>query len=340
MTQTLTQFLAENSSDTQLNELFIQALAPSFIQIRNALETSKTGYAGTQNSSGESQLKLDVVSNDILVANLRKTKIEHVAELTGTGERRVFDSLVHSLASEELESTVEVNKNGAFGVAFDPLDGSSLVDANFAIGTIFGIYPTGTNPENFSFIGQTGRAQVASGIVVYGPKTTLLLALPQKGVFNFELEKIAIESSIGESRPSEFVLQSGPLTINPDAKYFAPGNARAAKSRSEYLEVINDWITRGLTLRYSGGMVPDVAHIFAKGSGIFAYPGYSDAPNGKLRMLFECNPISLLIETAGGASTDGKNLILDIPVTELHQRTPIFCGSKSEVLAICSKLAL
>ncbi len=322
--KTLSALCSDLGIESQLHALFTSALIPSFIQIRNALEHTTSGFAGSTNASGESQLALDVLCNDIMVENLKKAQV-----VTSDGGAKM---LTHSLSSEELESTIEINMHGSFGVAFDPLDGSSLVDANFAIGTIFGVYPTGQNPEQFSFIGQTGRAQVASGVVVYGPKTTLLLALPHTGVFCFVLEK--------NGATTEFVLQSGPLTILPDAKYFAPGNARAAKSRKEYLEVINDWILRGLTLRYSGGMVPDVAHIFAKGSGVFAYPGYADAPNGKLRILFECNPISLLIEAAGGASTDGKTPILDIPVTELHQRTPIFCGSKSEVQAVGSKLAL
>lgn len=314
--KTIRTLCADLGIESQLSSLIIDSLIPSFVQIRNALESSKTGYAGTQNASGESQLALDVISNDILVENLKKVP-----------------ALAHSLASEELEASVEVDKNGRFALAFDPLDGSSLVDANFAIGTIFGVYPTGQNPENFSFIGQTGRAQVVSGMVVYGPKTTLLMAFPSHGVFSFVLES---NRTTGEC---DCVLQAGPLAIAPDATYFAPGNARAAQSRRDYLEVINDWILRGLTLRYSGGMVPDVSHIFAKGSGIFAYPGYHAAPQGKLRILFECNPISLLIETAGGVASDGFTPILDIPVREFHQRTPIFCGSKNEVVAICSKLA-
>lgn len=308
--KTLSTFLDSLQLSSELNTLIAGVLAPSFVQIRRIIETSQGGYSETQNASGESQLKLDVATNNILVDALKASP------------------LVHSLASEELDDAVACNSQGAFALAFDPLDGSSLVDANLAVGTIFGIYPTGANPQAFSFIGQKGRSQVAAGVVIYGPKTTMLLAIPGHGVHFFELNG------------GDFVYVRGPVTIASESKYFAPGNARAAKDRPVYLEVINEWINRGLTLRYSGGMVPDVGHIFVKGSGVFAYPGYSDAPQGKLRILFECNPISLLIETAGGVSSDGHQPILDKSVKELHERTPIFCGSAAEVQKVADTLKL
>ncbi len=308
----LSTFLNSLKIDSRSSLLLNNVLAPAFIKIRSTIESSKGGFSDTQNSSGEKQLKLDVATNNVLVDFLEKSQ------------------LVHSLASEELDEVLKCNERGDFAVAFDPLDGSSLVDANMAVGTIFGVYSTGNNPENFTFIGQKGRNQVLSGIVVYGPKTTMLLAFPGHGVHLFEL--------VLNNSSAEFVHVNGPISIAQDAKYFAPGNARACADRPEYLEVINDWINRGLTLRYSGGMVPDIAHIFVKGSGVLTYPSYSAAPNGKLRLLFECNPISLLIEEAGGVSADGNIAVLDLKINEIHQRTPIFCGSKNAVNEVCNKL--
>lgn len=304
MSQSLTEFLKEKNVDLSLSELLHNVLAPCFIKIRQEIETSKGGFAGTNNASGESQLTLDIAANSIMVNALTASP------------------LVYSLASEELETIIKASEKGKFSVAFDPLDGSSLVDANLAVGTIFGVYPHG------EFIGQRGRDQLATGIAVYGPKTLMLIAVSgDSGVHLFEWSK------------NEWIHISGPILIAPDAKYFAPGNVRAAKDKHLYLQLINDWISRGLTLRYSGGMVPDIAHIFIKGSGIFSYPGYSEAPLGKLRLLFECNPISFLIEAAGGNSLNGLLPILNLEIQELHQRTPIFCGSKNEVDAATRILA-
>jgi fructose-1,6-bisphosphatase len=112
---------------------------------------------------------------------------------------------------------------------------------------------------------------------------------------------------------------------------FAPGNLRACSERKEYMDLMNFWCMEKYTLRYSGGMVPDINQILLKGKGIFSYPGYSEAPNGKLRLLFECAPMSYLMEQAGGAGSDGKIRILEKKVENIDQRTPIFIGSKAEV---------
>ena len=128
----------------------------------------------------------------------------------------------------------------------------------------------------------------------------------------------------------EFVLNGEDLEVE-EGKMFAPGNLRACKSNEKYMELVNYWIKEQYTLRYSGGMVPDINQIILKGKGIFAYPGYDEAPEGKLRLLYECAPVALLMEEAGGAASDGKGRILDKELKEIAQRSPIFVGSKEEV---------
>ncbi|MFA6521401.1 MAG: class 1 fructose-bisphosphatase [Candidatus Gracilibacteria bacterium] len=292
----LKDFLKKQGCEKNLAELLGVAIPNSVKLIRESISKQGGELAGSQNASGEKQLALDVQSNQIVVDELQKS------------------GLTESMASEELEGLVEGKKGAPFTVVFDPLDGSSLVDVNFAVGSIFGIYPAG------NLIGRTGEDQLAACFAVYGPHTTLVITF-KKGTHEFRLN----------NKDGEFYLTKENLKIAPESKYFAPGNLRAAAENEKYLKLTNDYIKRGLTLRYSGGMVPDINHILLKGSGIFTYPGYSKAPNGKLRLLFECNPMSFIAEQAGGQSTDGHVRILDKKITELHQRTPIFIGSQTEV---------
>lgn len=279
----------------------LESLKDSVIQIASAVKTVGVDKAGTQNVFGEEQLAIDVVSSHIVEENLRKN---------------VFVGLI---ASEELPDEVKIGE-GEYAVCFDPLDGSSLIDVNLAVGSIFGIYKTGT------FIGVSGEEQVAAMAAVYGPRTTIILTV-KKGVVEFIL-----------NGDGEFVIYKTDIKVG-EGKMFAPGNLRACKSRKEYLDLVNYWCNEQYTLRYSGGMVPDINQILLKGKGIFAYPGFDDEPNGKLRLLFECAPFSLIMEQAGGESSDGNGRVLEKVVNSLDQRTPIFIGSKAEVLR-CKKFLL
>ncbi len=277
------------------------------INLLNLAEArSKGEKAGTINASGETQLALDVQANNIAVEELKKSK------------------LVWWIGSEELEDPEQIgDENYPFTVMFDPLDGSSLVDVNFAVGSIFGVYEWPQDKAQRWETMQTPRTgdeQVAACYAVYGPHTTLVMTV-KKGTHEFRL-----------AEDGKFYLTKENLNVAPKAKHFAPGNLRAAAESEGYLRWVNDCIKNGLTLRYSGGMVPDVNHILIKGDGIFAYPGYTKAPAGKLRLLFECNPMALLMEQAGGAATDGKERILSKLVTELHQRTPILLGSREAMI--------
>lgn len=302
MTISLRKFLETVNADKGVVRLFTDVIAPAIIEIRHKIECGDLCHCGTENVYGEKQLALDVCSNQIVLDHLKKSGLVNIA------------------ASEELESEVEFKKaskgeKDLFTVVFDPLDGSSLVDVNFAVGSIFGVYPAG------SPIGRTGDDQLAACFAVYGPRTTLVLTFGKgKGTHEFRLN----------SAKSEFYLSKENLKILPQAKYFASGNLRAAAERDDYLKKVNEYIKKGMTLRYSGGMVPDINHILIKGNGVFSYPSYSATPEGKLRLLFECNPMALLVEQAGGGAIDeGGARILSKKITCLHTRTPIFIGSKN-----------
>lgn len=288
----LEEYLSQASLDQGLVDTLL-ALSDSVLEISDAILESDDEKAGTENTSGEDQLKLDVISNDIVK--------EVLIDVDAVG----------LVASEEMEDEENIGE-GEYAVIHDPLDGSSLLDVNLAVGSIFGVYKTKT------FIGVTGREQKAAMLGVYGPRTAIFLTVGN-GTHYFVLN--------GEG---DFVLHRENVQVS-EGKMFAPGNLRAAKSRSDYAELVNYWMMEQYTLRYSGGMVPDVGQILLKGKGIFSYPGYEDAPNGKLRLLYECAPMAFLMEEAGGAASNGKIPILDVEATELAQRTPIFIGSKDEV---------
>lgn len=299
----LRQFLEKSDCEVNLQKLLGEVIPEAVRRIRTAISSQKGELAGSENVYGEKQLALDVQSNQIVLDGLKAS------------------GLVSLAASEELDKAVSLQATSykpqaSFTVVFDPLDGSSLVDVNFAVGSIFGVYPSG------NLIGKTGDEQLAACYAVYGPHTTFVLTV-KKGTHEFKL-----------APDGNFYLAKENLCISEESKYFAPGNLRAAAEREDYLKLVNEWIKKGLTLRYSGGMVPDINHILLKGSGVFTYPGYSKTPQGKLRLLFECNPFALLVEQAGGAATDGKGRILGKKIEELHQRTPIFIGSKKVVESI------
>jgi fructose-1,6-bisphosphatase I len=263
--------------------------------ISYAIQTTETGLSGNTNQFGEEQMKLDVLSDDIIR--------EFLCE----------NQKVCCYASEEQIEIVELAPDGEFTVAFDPLDGSSLVDANFAIGSIFGIY------EGKDILGKTPREQVAVLYVLYGPRT-LLIYSTGNGVHEFILNDVG-----------EFILLREFLGIGDDAKNYSPGNLRAVNDNEPYRQVMNEWLDEEKTLRYSGCMVADIHHILSKGQGIFLNVGGSKYPEGKLRLLFECGPFSYLIEQAGGVSSNGKDAVLDTKITGIDQRTPIIIGSKNEV---------
>jgi fructose-1,6-bisphosphatase I len=273
-----------------------------------------TGAVGTENVQGEAQQKLDVYANDKF-----KAALEARDQVCG-------------VASEEEDETVafnkELNKNAKYVVLMDPLDGSSNIDVNVSVGTIFSIYqrvsPIGTPPTEEDFF-QSGDKQVAAGYIIYG-SSTMLVYTTGKGVHGF-----TYDPSLGV-----FCLSHENMMIPEDGLIYSinEGNyirfPTGVKKYIKYCQEHEPKEGRPYTSRYIGSLVADFHRNLLKG-GIYLYPSTLSHPNGKLRLLYECNPMAFLIEQAGGIASDGVNRILDIKPTELHQRVPFFVGSKNMV---------
>ena len=299
----LNNHLFESGISDELRHL-INDIARAGKYIHNAIRTTDLGLAGSSNSFGEDQLKLDVLSNKIVKEELCESR------------------LVCCYASEEESDQLqELVPDAPFTVVFDPLDGSSLVDANLAIGSIFGIYRS-----KGGLMGKKPRDQVAALYLVYGPRTILVYSIG-KGVHAFYLNEVG-----------EFTLLQKNLMIRDEVKTYAPGNLRAVANTPAYRKMMNLWLDEGLTLRYSGGMVPDIHHMLIKGAGIFTNIGGSKYPKGKLRLLYECGPFAYIVEQAGGASSDGEKSVLDVEIEDLDQRTPLIIGAKKEVKRVAEVL--
>ena len=272
------------------------------------------GDADAVNVQGEDQQKLDVFANDILITCLQTS-----GECAGIG-------------SEEMESIVafesQESKEAKYIVLFDPLDGSSNIDVNVSIGTIFSIYRRQSTEEKCTvedFL-QPGTKQIASGYVVYGSSTMLVYTTGQ-GVNGFTLDP-----SIGE-----FCLSHQNIKTTENGKFYSLNQgyyqhfSEGLKQYILHIQEVDVETNRPYSLRYIGSMVADFHRNLIKG-GVFIYPASYKSPNGKLRLQYECNPLAMIVEQAGGKASDGNgNRILEIQPTELHQRTPVIIGSKSMV---------
>lgn len=269
------------------------------------------GNYGSVNVQGEEVKKLDVRANE-----------EFINALKRGGE-------CAAVISEEDEETNHINTRGAYIVAMDPLDGSSNIDVNVSIGTIFSIYrrlsPVGSEVTMEDCL-QPGVNQVAAGYILYG-SSTMLVYTTGKGVNGFTLDL-----SIGEfclSNPNVMTPEVGNLYSINEGNYqkFPEG----VKNYIKYCQEDVKADKRPYSTRYIGSFVADFHRNLMKG-GIYIYPGTDKDPNGKLRLIYECNPMAFLVEQAGGRATDGHTRIMELTPEKLHQRTPVFIGSKTMVL--------
>ncbi|WP_228852741.1 class 1 fructose-bisphosphatase [Aegicerativicinus sediminis] len=319
--QTLGEFIIENQaafaySSGELSKLINSIrLAAKVVnhEVNKAGLVDILGNAGNKNESGENQQKLDVYANDMFINTLSNRNI------------------VCGIASEEEESFISINSQdenhqNKYVVLIDPLDGSSNIDVNVSVGTIFSVYrrvtPIGTPVTIEDFL-QPGKNQVAAGYVVYGT-STMLVYTTGAGVNGFTLNP-----AIGTfylSHPNMSYPKNGRIYSVNEGNYihFPQG----VKKYIKYCQ--QEEGDRPYTSRYIGSMVSDFHRNMLKG-GIFMYPKSSKAEEGKLRLLYECNPMAFLAEQANGKASDGFNRILDIRPRELHQRVPFFCGSKNMV---------
>jgi fructose-1,6-bisphosphatase I len=282
------------------------------VEVNKAGLVDILGDHGSVNVQGEDVKKLDIFANNQFMKVL-----QHGISCAG-------------IASEELDDIVvfddEISNNAKYVVMFDPLDGSGNIDVNISIGTIFSVYRRVSErgkPCTLADFLQTGRNQVAAGYMVYGSSTMMVYAT-RRGVNGFTLDP-----SIGE-----FCLSHPDIKCPPSGNIYSVNHGnffRYEKGVQEYINACQkkDKSNGGpYTQRYIGSMVADVHRSLIKG-GIFMYPGTIDRPNGKLRLAYECNPFAFIMEVAGGRATDGKIPIIDVQPTELHQRVPMFIGSKN-----------
>ncbi len=292
------------------------------VEVNKAGWVDILGDAGSINVQGEDVKKLDVYANDQFTGVL-----QHGISCAGIGSEELDDYLAFDDA---------VSRNSKYVCMFDPLDGSGNIDVNVSIGTIFGIYrrvsKQGTIATREDFL-QKGTQQVAAGYIVYGSSTMLVYAT-RRGVNGFTLDP-----SIGEftlSHPDIKCPSSGKIYSVNHGNFF-----QYNKGVQHYITICQkkDKTSGGpYTQRYIGSMVSDVHRNLIKG-GIFMYPGTTDKPKGKLRLMYECNPFAFIVEVAGGKATDGTQRILDIQPTDLHQRTPMFIGSSTMMGELENSLA-
>jgi len=319
--KTLGQFIIEKQADFsyakgELSRLLRDIGIASKIvnrEVNKAGLVDILGDAGTTNVQGEDQKKLDMYANE-----------QFIAALTSGGECCI---VVTEEEDEFVPIISPVSLNAKYIVCIDPLDGSSNIDVNVAVGTIFSIYRRKSTDGNATItdILQKGTDQVAAGYVIYG-SSTMLVYTTGNGVNGFTLDP-----SIGEfclSHPNMRIPEDGIIYSINEGNYvhFPEG----VKKYIKYAQVEDLETRRPYTSRYIGSMVADIHRNLIKG-GIYMYPTTAASPNGKLRLLYECNPMALIIEQAGGVASDGLNRILDIEPTALHERTSIFIGSPKMV---------
>ncbi|BBN06631.1 sedoheptulose-bisphosphatase [Marchantia polymorpha subsp. ruderalis] len=293
----LEEFLFKNTKNINLRQLML-SMGLAIKKISFKVRTASCGATACVNTFGDEQLAVDMLANKVL-----------------------FEALLHShvckyACSEEEPNLVDMGgpTEGGFSVAFDPLDGSSIVDTNFTVGTIFGVWP------GDKLTGVTGREQVAAAMGIYGPRTTYVLCLAEvPGTHEFLLMDDGTWQHVKET------------TTIGEGKLFSPGNLRATYDNPEYEKLINYYVSEKYTLRYTGGMVPDVNQIIVKEKGIFTNV-ISPTTKAKLRLLFEVAPLGLLVEKAGGYSSDGKISVLDKVVVNTDDRTQVAYGSRNEII--------
>lgn len=309
MTATLAQWLAAQPVDPKLASV-VATMAAASAEIAAVLRLApiagQTGLAGHTNVQGEAQKALDVISNDIVLNHIRR------------------NPQISILVSEELDEAVHIENQGGFMVATDPLDGSSNLDVNVTVGTIFSILDASKG------LLQQGSAQLAAGYAAYGPATSLVLTfgtstsvftLDGSGTFVMTQERVAVTPASGE------------YAINTARERFWDAATRGYVAENVAGET--GAAGKRYNMRWVGSMVADIHRILMRG-GIFMYPLDSETVNkgGRLRLLYEANPMALLVEAAGGKSTTGRERILDMVPTGIHQRVPVILGSADEVARV------
>lgn len=319
---TLGEYLIENQKDFPYAKGELSALLSAIRlagkvvnqQINKAGLAEILGKAGKENVQGEVQAKLDIMANDTFVNTLRNRGV------------------VCGLASEEMEDFMvfddDIHKKAKYVVLMDPLDGSSNIDVNIAVGTIFSIYRRVSEegaPAAIEDFLQPGTAQVAAGYIIYGT-STILVFTTGKGVHGFTFDP-GIGSFFLSHPDIRFPAKGRTYSVNEGNYVHFPDGI---KKYIKWVQEIDEGQGRPFTSRYTGSLVADFHRNMLLG-GIFLYPQGTKAPQGKLRLLYECNPIAFLTEQAGGKAIDGHRRIMELRPRELHERVPFICGNREMV---------
>lgn len=319
----LNQVLAEQNTPadlTALIETIMVACKDINYRLGQGALAGILGVAGNENVQGEEQKMLDVISNDLLKDIL------------------VDSGLCRGVASEEEDYTVAGCDEGKYLVSYDPLDGSSNIDVNLSVGTIFSVLEAadGAKGDDTATFLQNGRKQVAAGYVLYGPSAILVLTTGN-GV-----QMYTLDTNIGE-----FVLTRDDVQIPEDTKEFAINMSVQRFWEPEMKQYIDDCLAgeegplgKRYNMRWVASMVAEVHRILTRG-GIFMYPYDNREPGkpGKLRLMYEGNPMSFIVEQAGGLSTTAREHIMDVQPEDIHQRVPVVLGSKNEVQLVMDRHA-
>jgi fructose-1,6-bisphosphatase I len=322
MAQLLTDYLNTQPSPPALSTLILSVAdrcAQISAEVRRAALLGILGEAGSGNVQGETQKKLDVIANDMLL-------------------QAGIEGGVFSVASEEMDNPVpglagkggqgDQGSQGRYLLLFDPLDGSSNIDVNVSIGTIFSILkaPATALAEDHDMFLQAGSQQAAAGYVVYGPCTQLVISLG-KGVAEFILDH------------NQWWLTNPQMQIPKETKEFSINASNARHWHAPVKRYVDEMLAgkggplkKDFNMRWVGSMVADVHRVLTRG-GIFMYPQDAREPDkpGKLRLMYEANPMAFLVEQAGGAATNGTSRILDLSPSKIHERVAVFMGSQHEV---------
>jgi len=302
----LDDVLAEKCKDDQLKEV-IRDMLEACADITEALRTALVTVEGSSNTFGDAQLSVDVIADKIMWEACESSKV------------------IREGASEEDPIVRDVGE-GEYTVCWDPLDGSSIVDNNWAVGTMIGIWGSETG-----LIGATGKDQKTALIALYGPRTTVLVGL-EDGTYEFSYGCTPEGCELPDGSFEPWICSRNKIEIAPDCKIFSPANLRAAQEVPGYKKLVEHYMSNRYTLRYSGGLVPDVYQQFTKTQGVFTNPTSENSP-AKLRLAFEACPFGYLVEKAGGKTSDGVTggSVLDVKITAVDQRTALCLGSSNEV---------
>lgn len=319
---TLTQFLIEQQRAGRITpelrlliEVVARAVKAICVNVSKGALAGVLGEAGTDNVQGEAQKKLDVIANEILL------------------QANEWGGHLAAMASEEVETVHQIPfdyPKGGFLLLFDPLDGSSNIDVNVSVGTIFSVLrnrPGEGQPDEGAFL-QAGSEQVAAGYAIYGPATQFVLTVGN-GVHAFTLDR----------EMGSFIYTHPYMTVPPETNEFAINCANARFWEAPMRRYVDEMqqgkdgpLGKDYNMRWVASMVSDVHRVLTRG-GVFMYPldTRNRAQGGKLRLMYEANPMAMLVEQAGGAATTGRERILDVVPTRLHERVAVILGSKQEV---------